>query len=406
MGAIMIKELDRITSHASYNDINKILSTLENIDTSKYSIVHVDVIRKLNETIVFFKYALDSVEPWHVSLTTLSNIHSHTSQILSNLTAFINNNHESYINAINSSIDGLLIYLSQLLIVKTPEDIEGVKESVISLRRSISQHLSNIDKESSTTSNMLIKNQEKINDLSSAIDNQKTRIDSIINDFQNQFLQTQDNRSSEFNEFLKSHKDQHEKLMAEHKETFNDICSDFQNQSDIIKSEIDTLINEFRNNFNNELSMINEMNKEAEKTLGAMSMKSLASGYQRISRNEWVQSIIWNIFSVASIIAVLWFSYKFIILYDGELSWITLISRGMLTGIGVTLFAYCAKQASNHRIEERRNRKIQLELASLNPYIKDLDDKDQKEIKQALIAKYFVGDSTINEASNNNSTAK
>jgi len=45
--------------------------------------------------------------------------------------------------------------------------------------------------------------------------------------------------------------------------------------------------------------------------------------------------------------------------------WTTLISRIVLTVIGLTLFIFCAKQATNHRDEVRHNRKIELELASL-----------------------------------------
>ena len=131
------------------------------------------------------------------------------------------------------------------------------------------------------------------------------------------------------------------------------------------------------------------MNKEAEKIIGLISMKGLAQGYQKIANDEGKEALFWNIGSIASMIAVITLGIIFLLMHEGVFDWTTLISRMILTGIGLTLFTYCAKQATNHRDEERRNRKIELELASLDPYLKDFDSAKQKQVKETLVNKYF-----------------
>lgn len=155
------------------------------------------------------------------------------------------------------------------------------------------------------------------------------------------------------------------------------------------QNNLESLKEDSKAKFNEEMEKIREMNEEAEKILGIMSMKGLAQGYQKIANREGWQSFGWNIASVASLIVVLILGYTFFINHEGIIAWSTLISRIVITAVGLTLFTYCAKQATNHRAEEQHNRKMELELASLDPYLKDLEPENQKDIKQKLVDKYF-----------------
>ncbi|GAE93133.1 hypothetical protein JCM21714_2176 [Gracilibacillus boraciitolerans JCM 21714] len=156
----------------------------------------------------------------------------------------------------------------------------------------------------------------------------------------------------------------------------------FKTQVEQQKTDFNNLTDDLQTKAQEELDQIIGMNQKAEKILGIMSMKGLAHGYQNIANNEGRKAFFWNILSIGSLIGLLWFGYEFIIKHDGTMSWTSLISRFILTGVGLTLFTYGAKQATNHRQEERRNRKIELELASLDPYLKDLEEEKRKEVKK------------------------
>ncbi|KMY54940.1 hypothetical protein AC623_14185 [Bacillus sp. FJAT-27231] len=391
---------ERTTGHASYANMERVIQILIETDTSNISTRGLEMLERIRTTFDFLKDTLDKADPWLVPTSTMDNINSPISQVLGEITNFNNDKNEQRLNSILSYLENLLVYLSQLVVTKTPEEIEGVRNSVIKFRQSVGQHLSYLEKDATETSTALTKNTEKLNELTSSIESQKTRIDSIVNEFQSQFLQGQTQRTEDFNIFLKkaeedfkgvynANTDTFDQLVSTQQVSFDSLNEGFQQQVDTQQKSFDSLIDELKAKFQSELDHIHKMNKEAEKIVGIISMKGLAHGYQKIANDEGKKAFWWNFGSIGSMIAVIVFGVFFLLMHEGSFDWTTLVSRIVLTGIGLTLFTYCAKQATNHRNEERRNRKIELELASLDPYIKDLDTNKQKEVKENLVEKYF-----------------
>ncbi|MCY8493184.1 hypothetical protein [Bacillus inaquosorum] len=391
---------ERITQHQSYITLQEIIGLLEKIEYNDLpDKLQIPSLERINETLTFLKDSLDRVYPSLVSINTLNNLQSHLSNIRSYINSYISNHNQGgYLNNAISQIEGLLPYLPQLNIIRTSDDIESIRNTTISFKKSIGQHLSHLEKEATETKTALSKSAEKVQELADAVDKQKTRVDTVISDFHNQFLSAQTSRNNEFNNFIKSSEEKNqetfEELVTKQEDIFSELNDKYtQNIDDQEKSFID-LVENFKSEIQTQLDEIKDMNKQAEKILGTMGVKALAQGYQRIANLESKKATLWNSISIISIIGVLCFGYEFIIKHSGELSWQSTISRLVLTGVGVTLFTYCAKQATNHRNEETRNRKIELELASLDPYLKDFEPDKQKEVKHTLVDKYFGVDIT------------
>ena len=53
---------------------------------------------------------------------------------------------------------------------------------------------------------------------------------------------------------------------------------------------------------------------------------------------------------------------------------------------------YASRESSKHRRLETENRNVELELASINPFIEILDDNKKQAIKEKLVEKYFGND--------------
>lgn len=383
---------ERITTHASYINMLNVIGVLNEIDSSNSSTIstrELEMLGRISSTFDFLKETLVKVDPWLVSTNTLEGINSPISQVLNEITNYKSNRNEGHLSNCLSYIEGLLQYLPQLLVTKTPEEIESLRSSIVKFRQSVGQHLSNLENDVTETSTALLKNKEKLTELTFAINDQKSRLDSIVNEFQSQFLQGQTQRTEEFNNLIKKSEEDLKVALQNFEETFDLAIEVNDKNFEEKQKSYDSLIEDLKSKVQTEIEQIHAMNKEAEKILGFMSMKGLAQGYQKIANNEGKKAFVWNALSLFSLIGILWFGYKFIILHEGIMSWTTLVSRIVLTGVGITLFTYCAKQATNHRIEERRNRKIELELASLDPYLKDLEPTKQKEVKQSLVDKYF-----------------
>lgn len=391
---------ERTTGHATYSNIERVIQILDVIDSSNISTNQLEMLGRIRLTFDFLKEALDRVDPWLVSTNTMNSINSPISQVLNEINNFNNNRNEGHLTNCLSNIETLLQYFPQILVTKTPEEIEGVRSSVVTFRKSVGQYLSHLEKDINETRTSFNKNTEKLNELTTSVESQKSRIDPIINEFQNQFSQAQGQKTEAFNDFIKkaeadfkglcdSNTQTFDQIVETQQKSFDTLNEGFEKQVETQQKSFETLIEEMKAEFLGEIDHLREMNKEAEKILGIVSMKGLARGYQKIANSEGWKALCWNIFSILSLLGILWFGYEFIIKHEGVMEWTALISRIVLTGVGLTLFTYCAKQATNHRNEERRNRKIELELASLDPYIKDFEPEEQKSVKENLVEKYF-----------------
>lgn len=378
----MIELEERIKGNDSYIHTERVLQLLEEIYSLSIETQHIQMLDRIQETFVFLKEGLDRVDPWLISVNTLNSMNNNVSTIFNLLTIFKSDKNEQNLNQVFSHIEVLLQYFPQILVTKTSEDIEGVRSSVVTFRKSVGQHLSYLEKDIIETRTSFNKNTEKLNELTTSIESQKSRIDSVVSDFQSQFLQAQTQKTEDFNILLKKVEEDFKGVYNANTDTFDQLVSTQQ-------ESLDSLIDGLKVKFQSELDHIHEMNKEAEKIVGIISMKGLAHGYQKIANDEGKRAFWWSFGSIGSMIAVIVFGVFFLLLHEGSFDWTTLVSRIILSGIGLTLFTFCAKQATNHRNEERRNRKIELELASLDPYIKDLDTDKQKEVKENLVEKYF-----------------
>jgi hypothetical protein len=391
---------ERITQHEAYVNVDRILQALEEFEMIDLSTEEIQMIERLNSTIIFLKESLDKVEPYLVSTNTLKSMNNPLVNIQNEFRNYINNGNIQHLRNSLSYVESLLPYYPQILVTKTPEEIEGVRTAVVRFRQSVGQYLSYVEREANETTESLSKNRNKLTELTTSIENQKGRIDTIINDFQKQFLENQTQRNEAFHDFktsiekdftgsMKSFEKGFEQFLTDQQESVESLKDSFNEVFVIQNNAYDDLIAELKEKVKTELDQINTMNKEAEKIVGIISMKGLAHGYQKIANDEGKKAFWWNIGSLISMAILGWFGYQYIINHEGSMAWTDLISRLILTGIGITLFTYCAKQAANHRTEERRNRKIELELASLDPYLKDLEEEKQKEVKRELVNKYF-----------------
>ena len=72
-----------------------------------------------------------------------------------------------------------------------------------------------------------------------------------------------------------------------------------------------------------------------------------------------------------------------------DFNWEVALFR-LLVGVPfIGLAVYCARESSRHRTNEERNRRIELELTALEPYLYQLPQDKAREIREALTDKYF-----------------
>lgn len=407
---------ERIIEHDTYIKLSyaiEIVNSLTNFN--EYPLEDIEKLGRIQEVLSLLKDILDRADPSLVSLISLKNANQHIVNIYTELRQFQNDYNSGRLLNASNYIDNLIPFFPQFQIIQTPKDIEGVRESVVRFRQSIGQYLKYLDRDIEESKSAFQENKDALEVLKSSIDNEKTRIDTMVTDFQAKFLKGQEERNDKSAQLHEEFKGNFEDLIDESESTFKNFAeehkSKFENQFNIQAANFEDqqnenrvlfieLFNDLETKMKEEIEKIEKMNEEAKSILGTMSINGLANGYKEIADKERISALVWNVISVLSLVGLLAVGIQFIISQGTGMTWVTLTSRLIITGIGLTLFTYGAKQAGNHRTEESRNRKIQVELASLNPYLVDLEESKQKEVKEALAHRYFGAEPQANTSQN------
>ncbi|GAE93132.1 hypothetical protein JCM21714_2175 [Gracilibacillus boraciitolerans JCM 21714] len=161
----MLAQAERITGHATYTSIDRVLQIVDEINSTDKTSKQIEMLERVTETFTFLKDALDRVDPLLVSTITLQTMNNPISQILNEVTNFKNNRNEQYLTNALNHIETLLQYSSQLLVIQTPEDIEGVRSAVIKFRQSVGQHLSHLEKDVNDTNTAYSTTKQKLDEL-------------------------------------------------------------------------------------------------------------------------------------------------------------------------------------------------------------------------------------------------
>lgn len=159
--------------------------------------------------------------------------------------------------------------------------------------------------------------------------------------------------------------------------------SNYRAEIDKIKQTIDADTSNLVKSLNNKLD-------EAKMIVNVIGNVGATGNFQNIANSHMTAANKWRIVAIifmtilsALLIYTIWdMSYG---TFDWTKSLIRIIAAAALSYPAT----YASQESNKHRKQENYNRRIELELASVNPFIELLDDSKKKEIKEKLVEKYF-----------------
>ena len=324
--------------------------------------------------------------------------------------------------------------------------MEGLRDAVTSYRRSAGQYIRNIDDEYKSLNKKFQEITANLTQLTSEISSQKQRIDNVISNFQDQFSNAEERRRAEFQAAEKERKEKADSLytdienkldeliegkdtsysakIEEIKAAFDKLSVDVKSNSDAlfedIKSTSASSLDEFNGNItaalknfnststkavntftseaNSAMADILENKERAEKLVGIITDTGMVGGYQRVANSEGKAAILWRVIATLCFAGLIVFAiYAYTSAFNHEVKWGEFAARIFVaTSFGI-LAAYAALQADKHEKAERKNRKIELELASISPYLHSLPVEQQHKIKAELASRLFGNNESIEE---------
>lgn len=213
---------------------------------------------------------------------------------------------------------------------------------------------------------------------------QRARLDEAINNFQQQFSDSEIRRNNEtqstfaqFREDLDGIKDERTKIYAE----FEKLEAEHSEEARANLSTSGTLL----------LANLEDLRDQAQALVHVIGNTGMVGGYQKEANESRGASRLWKFLTVAAMGGLIGFAISAIPIGKGAEEFeIGLFAARVFAAItfGI-LSAYCAKQAEGLDERERKSRKMELELASIDPYLISLPEEQQQEVKRDLAARFF-----------------
>lgn len=333
--------------------INKVLLNLRNIDV---------IIENIDEELI-----IDDIE------NDYNNLKSYCNYFIQGNNNYISN----ILTTSDSIISKLQKYVDYNIILNNKSNI---KNSIRNYKYEITKQSSNLEKE--VTGILQYINQQKDN-----IENENSELNNKIkevNDSLNNLNDNQTDLKDNVDKFIVESKNNIEEMVTAEKNNIDELKENSKNE---LNNNFNELSEQYTNKFEELLKNIDEKDKKISKLIGIVGDKARIGEYKKNADMSRKERIIWQVITII----------LFLIAF-GLMLYVTLTSKDynkftifkyIVSAILMGAATYTAKQASNSRKDEVYYRKQELELASIDVYLENMNPESREEIKKTLSSKMF-----------------
>lgn len=380
----MSQYYEKIQQHPFINSLDIYKSSIADIDDiDNLSSDEIEIINRIKTVVSFSESRFQNTDPILIPINSLNNLNSAINSINTEINNFKASRNIAHLNNANNSIDNMLIHISNICMPLSNNDLENLRESIISFRKSIGQQLRHVESEFNEMQTLSDNMKKKSDEINQTLENQKNEIKQIIDKYNNDFETSRNERDNTYKKHFDDFKiiinNDFEDLKMNFDEFAKKITDEFSNTKNLYKKEVDSFI-----------SSLEHLKKQAENIVGVIGNTGIVGGFQQFANKERNSALFWKIIAFLSFSGLIIFGIlSFRLTVGSEFNWGILGARLFAASTFGILAAYAARLADKHDFSEKLNRKMELELASIDPYIVNLPEDLKNEIKKQLSDKLF-----------------
>lgn len=366
--------IDSVKAKLTESDEDELLSTVDLREAHD----------RLSYGLDYIVRVLSAADPQLTAQGPLNTLESQLTQVTSQIQNFLNTEQGSHLfsNA-NDHMDRALQAARQLPVPEVPTDLEGIRDDVTRFRQSASAHLrylendfkkaeETLEQKIATTSSGITKTETQIENRLQELNAEKQRLDKAIADFQQQFRSAEAERAKAFSDGVDKQGEEFRKLVGESETSLDHAMERFEAKGD-------SFIQHFE-----------ERKNEVEKLVGAVGATGLTGGFKATSQEEANQANFWRWVGVGAILAIVLVTVFLFGPVGVAPDWNLIAAKALVSAPFAVLAAYALTESAKHRRRESKNRKMALELASIDPYLALMPEDDQREVKKLLVERWFA----------------
>lgn len=436
----MSRWIDRFNQHNFINILNDLENKINEV--SLPSDANEDVVleyARFSKVVKYIRDITDSVDPDLTTIHIFNETSGNLQAALNEFNAFSSNKSIGNIQNANNNIDNILNSISRAFvyyskpaksklkdIVKSYSDIldqhredyqSAAEKEVNKLSASSTQKINELDNSSAELKNNLDEIRNKIDKLQEELTSLEQQAQSQLAEFNTQFQNSQSEKSKKADDLFEKINEKHSNQLEKNSLLLNDqLDKEKKKFNDLFQKSNDYADNEFRNltsKAGSILDVLRKLQDDAETVFGVVQNTAQAGAHKKYASEERRTANLYRygaislmLLAVAVLVApeVLKFTSEqqtvsqFII----NINWDSLLKR---LPVSVILFApafYLARESNKHRQNEFQNRRRELTLKTLDPYLALINDETKSEELKCQIARDIFGENktTINQDEN------
>ena len=315
---------------------------------------------------------------------------------LAQINAFLGNNNIGHLNNANNNFNSALNRIRNFPL-PIPKGKFNFSKEIANFEKVVSEKYALIEQENDefddrlTQLNSLLESkQQKIDELNQLLVQKQSEITNLTTNF-----------TAELNNIKIAANQQFQQEKTKFRQEFDVEKQAFLNEKEILKSEFETEretyekeVSELKENISkNTTKLIEELEtklKESKKLVNVIGNIGATGNYQKIADYHKGQANMWRWialgFMVILVGLLIWTIYH---ITGGEFNWKVAIVRIVAFSALLYPATYASKESGKHRKLENINRKSELDIASISPFIEILPDEKKQEIKEKMVEKFF-----------------
>lgn len=411
---------ERVHSHPVHQALRSTQSAVESVDPkhaqTESALPEFD---RLLQVVAFARRVVEGADPNLCPQAPLDAMNSSLAQVQQEVANFASNPAQPvYLQRAQAHADSVVQTALTLPVVRDEGDATGVRDAVTRLRMSVSQHLRNVGEEVAALQTATADGGAKARALAAEIEKQTGRLDTAIATFQQQFSTAQDTRSGEFTQAEKTRAaeaaEAERRRAAEHAEATKERATAADELIATAHAATQAALAVDRQAFQGALAdaqaarqraegalaeqsrehleALADFRRQAEALVGVIGQTGMISGYQRVADEERLAARVWLGLATVALLGLVasagWIAH--LPFSATGFRWEAAGTRAFLALACLALAGFAARQAGQHQQVERRNRQMELELASVGPFLQQLPDADRHALLKEIADRTFA----------------
>jgi len=235
-----------------------------------------------------------------------------------------------------------------------------------------------------------------LQDLATEIQGQKGRMDTLITQQGESFTKSEQDRAAQFIAAEQSRNTAFSTSQADRSTQFTtaskEMDASVKKLIEVNQEKLDQIQTDRENDSSDLIEKLTAQLARAEVIVGTIVKTTMSGNYQIIANREYRNAWVMRYSAIASFLlvgAMIVWAVIISHLGDDGVKLSTVVIRLSFGFLFVLPGIYCARESSRHWAAEKHNRRIALELASLGPFLAELDIEKRDEIIVEKAREYF-----------------